>query len=70
MSPNCATPEAASPVPAESIAAQPSQDQASRLFFDASRGRFVFERGPERLNVLVMPSRAPRVEVERPEVSA
>jgi hypothetical protein len=40
---------------------------ASRLYYDVSRGRFVFERGPERLNVLVFPPRAPRIEQPNPE---
>lgn len=68
MSPHCATSEAESLVPTESITAQ--APTASRLFFDAHRGRFVFERGPERLNVLVMPPRVPRCEEPRPEAMA
>jgi hypothetical protein len=76
MSPHIATSEAESPVPAESTTAQaslgwPSEGiapaVASRLFYDASRGRWVFERGPERLNVLLFQPRQPRCEEPRPE---
>ena len=68
MSPERTTSEAASPVPTEATTAQ-AADVASRIFFDASRGRFVYERGPERLNVFVMPPRQARFEEPRPEVA-
>jgi hypothetical protein len=69
MSPHPATLEAEDPVPAKSATAQDCV--ASRLFFDASRGGWVFERGPERLNVLCFtPRPSPRVDEPGPEVNA
>lgn len=64
---DCAPVELARPVPPASSMAQ---DVASRIFFDASRGGFVFERGPERLNVLLFQPRVRRSEEPRPEVVA
>lgn len=64
---NCAPVTSGAPVPPPSSMAQ---ETAARIFFDASRGGFVFERGPERLNVLLFQPRAPRVEEPRPEVVA
>lgn len=63
---DCAPLPAPPPVPGRPVTAQ-EPTPASRVFFDASRGRFVFERGPESLDVLVFPPRVPRCEEPRPE---
>ena len=60
---------APAPVPTGATTAQ-APAAAARLFWDMSRGRFVFERGPERLDVLVMPSLHPRIEGPNPEAMA
>lgn len=62
---DCVPLPAPPPVPAMPTTAQ--EPTLTRVFFDASRGRFVFERGPETLDVLVFHPRAARCEEPRPE---
>ena len=63
---NAQTP-AIAPVPAGFAMAQ-EEDVRSRVMFDIHRGRWVFERGAERLDVVIIHPTKFRVEVDRPEV--
>jgi hypothetical protein len=63
--PNCEPTRALPPVLADVEVAQGIE--RSRLFFDVTRGGWVYERGPARLNVVMFQPRRKRVEVLDPE---